>query len=46
MCTKCGTEFDNLEEYEKHEGIHHTTNQKDTEMSELQNLIFIAILEK
>ena len=45
LCTKCGKEFVNVEEYENHEEVHFKTKQKETEISEIQNLIYIAILE-
>ena len=45
LCTKCGKEFVNVEEYEKHEEVHYTTKQRETVTSEMENLIYIAILE-
>ena len=46
LCTKCGKEFDDVEEYEKHDEIEHTIKQIDTDLSVLQNLVYITIAEK
>ena len=46
LCTKCGNEFDYVEDYEMHEEIHHNNKIIETELSEIHNLIHIAILEK